>query len=78
MNLVWITNASYEGGHMLMLTFNDGKQGVVDLKSYTEKYPAFAPLKDVNVFSDFALDGWTVTWLNGRLDIAPETLYARI
>ena len=61
-----------------MLTFNDGKQGVVDLKSYTEKYPAFAPLKDVNVFSDFALDGWTVTWLNGRLDIAPETLYARI
>lgn len=27
-------------------------------------------------FGDFSLDGWTVTWLNGRIDIAPEHLYA--
>jgi hypothetical protein len=32
-------------------------------------------LRDKDVFARFALDGWTVTWLDGTVDIAPEHLY---
>ena len=35
-----------------------------------------SPLKDKQLFSQFRLDGWTVSWQTGRLDIAPEYLYA--
>ncbi|MBO7268917.1 MAG: DUF2442 domain-containing protein, partial [Bacteroidales bacterium] len=37
--------------------------------------PAFHPLKDRSVFADIKLDGWTVTWMDGTVDIAPEFLY---
>ena len=42
-----------------------------------EQYEYFAPLRDKRVFSRFDLDGWTVTWLNGSVDIAPEHLYEK-
>ena len=35
----------------------------------------FAPLRDKAVFDRFDLDGWTVCWLDGTIDIAPEHLY---
>ena len=35
----------------------------------------FAPLRDKAVFERFDLDGWTVCWLDGTVDIAPEHLY---
>ena len=25
---------------------------------------------------NISLDGWTITWLNGTIDIAPEHLYS--
>ncbi|MBR2770571.1 MAG: DUF2442 domain-containing protein [Bacteroidales bacterium] len=40
-----------------------------------EQYPIFDSLRDKAVFDRFDLDGWTVTWLNGTIDIAPEYLY---
>ena len=38
-------------------------------------YPYHAPLRDRAVFDRFDLDGWTVCWLGGSIDIAPEHLY---
>ncbi|MBQ3843396.1 MAG: DUF2442 domain-containing protein [Bacteroidales bacterium] len=32
-------------------------------------------MKDKKLFNDFKLDGWTISWLNGAIDIAPEYLY---
>jgi hypothetical protein len=29
----------------------------------------------LSVFRNIALDGWTVTWQDGTIDIAPEYLY---
>ena len=60
---------------ILHLTFNDGCQRIFDCLPLIEKYELFAPLRDKDVFARFDLDGWTVCWLNGTLDIAPEHLY---
>ncbi|MCF0200916.1 MAG: DUF2442 domain-containing protein [Bacteroidales bacterium] len=77
MELVWITDAVYDGDYRLLLTFNDGRQGLVDLENYTCRSP-FEPLRDSTVFRNFQLNGWTVSWLDGSIDIAPESLYAQM
>jgi len=37
--------------------------------------PAFAPLADERVFSAPSLFHGVITWNNGEIDIAPETVY---
>ena len=71
--IITVTNAVYLADFTVCLKFNDGKEGVVDLKNHL-KGEIFAPLKDINYFKQFALDGWTITWENGA-DFAPEFLY---
>ena len=39
------------------------------------KYPAFKPLEDEEVFKRAAIEYGVVTWKNGEIDIAPETMY---
>lgn len=75
MELVWITNAKYLGEYRLELTFSNGTIKVFDAKDFIASHPLFSPLKDKQLFTEFKLDGWTVSWQNGRLDIAPEYLY---
>ncbi len=58
------------------LTFNDGKTKILDFtKAIDMKRKIFAPLCDIKVFKNFNLDGWTLMWFNGKIDIAPERLY---
>lgn len=73
--LKWVTDAHLMDGYVLHLTFNDGSHRIFDCLPLIEKYPFFAPLRDKTVFDHFDLDGWTVCWLNGSIDIAPEHLY---
>lgn len=73
--LKWVTEAYALDGYQLLLTFNDGERRIFDCNPLIEKYSIFAPLRDEAVFSNITLDGWTVTWLDGKLDIAPEHLY---
>ena len=76
MKLVWITDAQIVEGYTLYLTFNDGCRKIFDVSSLlNDGNPLYLPLKDIGVFSDMELDGWTVTWNNGTIDIAPEFLY---
>ncbi len=72
--LIVVTKAIHIDGHKLELTFSDGVRSVVDFSSWIERFPFFKPLKDINYFKSFQLDGWTVSWPNGA-DIAPETLH---
>lgn len=74
--LTWVTAARILDDYCLELTFNDGNVRIFDCKSLIDQYKVFAPLHDKAVFENFELDGWTVTWLNGTVDIAPEHLYA--
>jgi len=68
-----VTNASWVAGHRLDVTFSDGARKVIDFSPWLIG-PVFEPLRDVDYFRRFILDGWTVSWPNGA-DIAPETLY---
>lgn len=73
--LKWVTAARAFDGYWLHLTFNDGSERIFDSLPLIEKYKLFAPLRDKAMFDHFDLDGWTVCWLDGSIDIAPEHLY---
>ena len=75
MNLIWINSAKYLGDYRLELSFSNGEVRVFDAKEFIASHPLFASLQDKQLFSQFQLDGWTVSWQDGRLDIAPEYLY---
>jgi len=75
MDLIWINNAKYLGDYRLALTFSNGNERVVDVKDFIATHPLFSPLRDKKLFSQFQLDGWTVSWQEGKLDISPEYLY---
>jgi hypothetical protein len=68
-----VIRAEYRGGHRIHVTFNDSSEKTVDFGRWLNG-PVFEPLKDVDYFRRFFLDGGTVAWPNGA-DIAPETLY---
>lgn len=68
-----VIKAEYVGEYRLRLTFNDNSEKTVDFEEWLHG-PIFEPLRDVQYFKRFFLDGWMVCWPNGA-DIAPETLY---
>ncbi len=76
MNLIWITSAKYLGEYKLQLTFNDGVVKIFDGKDIVLK-PLYQRLQPLTTFQQFELDGWTVSWENGAIDIAPEYLYEK-
>lgn len=68
-----VIQAEYLGEHRIRVTFDDGTTGTVDFRPWLHG-PVFEPLKDVEYFRHFIIDGGTVAWPNGA-DIAPETLH---
>ena len=72
---IHVVAAEAQDNHLLKLTFNDGSVKTFDCKPMIKQYPVFGPLQDEKIFRDITLDGWTVTWENGSIDIAPEYLY---
>ena len=78
--MIWIEDANYIDEFRVFVRFNDGKEAVIDLKSYIESKPngtIFEPLKKLENFKTlkFNPDIDTIEWANGA-DIAPERLYA--
>jgi hypothetical protein len=68
-----VVRAEYVGEFRIRLAFDDGLVGTVDFRPWLEG-PVFEPLKDLDYFRRFHLDGGTVAWPNGA-DVAPETLH---
>jgi hypothetical protein len=72
-----ITSAQYTRDFTILIRFQDGVEGEVDLKPqlYGE---IFEPLKDLSYFRQFRVDPelHTIVWPNGA-DFAPEFLYQR-
>jgi hypothetical protein len=68
-----IIHAEYRGGYRIHLTFNDNSEKTIDFQEWLDG-PVFEPLKNLEYFQRFFVDGGTVGWPNGA-DLAPETLY---
>ena len=73
--MVWIVEAEVLNDYTLKLVFNDGRKKIFDVKPLIEKQDIYKPLKNNKLFERFKLDGWTVSWADGTIDIAPEYLY---
>ena len=68
-----VTEAKPLPGRMLLATFSTGEKRLFDATRL--KGSAFAPLADERVFREIALFHGVITWKNGEIDIAPETVY---
>ena len=73
--MFWITKAVVLYDYTMILTFNDDSRRTFDFESLIENDNLYKPLKDKKLFENFKLDGWTVSWADGTIDIAPEYLY---
>jgi hypothetical protein len=69
-----VVQAQYRGAHRIRLVFNDGLDATLNFRPWL-KGRVFEPLRDLDYFRRFFVDGGTVAWPNGA-DIAPETLHA--
>lgn len=74
-----ITEVRHLGGHRLLLRFEDGVQGEVDLASRISFDGVFRPLRDVQYFAKVSVnrDIGTVVWPNGA-DLDPDVLYSLV
>ena len=74
--IVSIIKAEYIKDYSIMLNFDNGRKGLVNLKStiFNDKRKIFKPLRDIEYFKRFTLGSWTLNWEN-ELDLAPEYLY---
>jgi hypothetical protein len=76
--ILHVKEAKYLHDYVIWLKFNDGAEGMVDLKD--ELYGQICePLKDIKRFKSFKVDPYleTVVWDNGA-DLAPEFLYDKM
>ena len=68
-----VTEAKPLRGGMMLVTFSTGERRLFDISLL--QGPAFAPLADEKVFCNPVLFHGVITWNNGEIDIAPETVY---
>lgn len=71
-----VTGVRDTGDYITLVTFSAGETRLVDR---TEPFglPAFACLEDKTAFGTLEVGHGALTWLDDKVDIAPEGLYAR-
>ena len=74
-DLKWVVSAQVLDNYNLKLFFNDGICRLFNCQPLIENNNFFSPLRNRSVFENISLDGWTVAWADGAIDIAPEYLY---
>ncbi|MBP3450964.1 MAG: DUF2442 domain-containing protein [Spirochaetaceae bacterium] len=60
---------------MMLIHFNTGETRLFDVTSLVEKGSVFLPLKDECNRKTAKVTHGFVSWLDGQIDIAPETMY---
>ena len=58
----------------LWVRFSNGEAKTFDFNTLLDS-PAFAPLKNKDIFDSVYIDYGVTVWNNGEIDIAPEYLY---
>lgn len=69
-----ITNAVPLDDFMMIITMSTGEKRLYDA-SQLLVMPAFELLANKSVFMNPSIDHGVVTWMEGDIDIAPETMY---
>lgn len=72
-NGIKVTDVKPLRGMMMLVTFSTGEKRLFDASILTGG--AFVPLKDEKIFSSPSLFHGVITWKDGEIDIAPETVY---
>jgi hypothetical protein len=74
----FVTHVDVADTQRVLLTFEDGTTGAVDLSDLIARGGVFAPLREPSYFRQVRVDpeGGTIIWPNDA-DVAPELLYAR-
>ncbi|MGP1471312.1 MAG: DUF2442 domain-containing protein [Schwartzia sp. (in: firmicutes)] len=62
-------------GGMMVVTFSTGEKRLFDASAL--QGAAFASLTDEKIVQDPTLFHGVITWKNGTIDVAPETVYAK-
>lgn len=75
MRFLHVEDARHIENYSVRLEFNDGTHGIVDLSDSLDG-PVFEPLKNLDYFKRFRLEGHTLAWENGA-DFAPEYLKSK-
>ncbi len=76
MMMLHISKAEHEGDYRVRLVFDDGREGVADLRQlvFDDPRTVFAPLRDPSFFQQLFVEHGALCWPGG-IDIAPEYLY---
>lgn len=61
---------------MMLVEFSTGEVRLFDVTTLLDKGPAFAPLAEERNRRSAKVTHGFVSWLDGEIDIAPETLYS--
>ena len=69
-----IVKATYLSDYSVRFLFADKTLKDFDFRPYLN-LGIFNELKDVNLFKKFNLENNTITWCNGEIDFAPDTIY---
>ncbi len=68
-----VTSVSALDDMMLIVGFNNNQERLFDVSPLLNM-PAFLRLKDIEIFKNPKIVDGIVTWCNGEIDIAPETI----
>ncbi len=71
-----VVNVKALDNKMLLISFNNDEERLYDASNLLTM-PAFERLNDDNIFKSYKLENGIITWLDGEIDIATETLYAK-
>lgn len=72
--IIRVVYASPMDDYKIELIFNTGEEKIYDAKGLF-RFPVFQVLQDEKIFQEMSVLDGTVSWLQGELDVAPETLY---
>ena len=72
-----VIHVEYVDNHRLFLRFEDGIEGIVDLRDHIRFDGVLAPLADKSYFAQLRVNPeiGTICWPNGA-DLDPDVLYA--
>ena len=74
--MLHITDAQYDGDYRIRFVFNNGREGVADLRTmiFEDARSVFALLRDLSAFRQFFIEHGALCW-PGEVDVAPEYIY---